>query len=299
MKRYIKLLTVAALIIIVGLIYPSVAKAASVRKDGTIVGTTCWITRSESGYQGSKKVVTIPKGQKLKILGEKSSKFLVNYNKKDVYISNAYVLINVKEYIPSIDLRIDMAQKENLFNMGDERIPGVSDQRFYSIETDEAAWLRYAVATKLLSAQKAFNKDGYGIVIYDAYRPYSVTCKIRDNFKAYLKKKSSSFKSNWFGKLGESWFLAQGVSAHNYGRAVDMSLQQMEDGELLEMPSEMHTLDKRAAYYTWCNNTNKSARNAKYLKTKMESVGFTYLQSEWWHFQVNNITFGSVIDLKL
>ena len=301
-----KILTIAMLTLAVlfSVQFPLVANAASTpsRKDGKINGCTVWITRDTPVYKSGKKVATIPKGKKLEILREKNSRFLVKYKGKKGYVDSTYVLINIKEYIPSLDIRLDMSQKNNLFNMADEKIPHVSDKRFYTSSGSKKgseAWLRYGAAKKLLKAEKKFLKEGYSIVIYDAYRPYSVTCKIRDGFKDFLRGKSYSFKSKWFGSLGESWFLAQHASSHNYGRAIDMSLKKVKTDKLFQMPSKMHTLDKRAAYYTWVNGTSKSAKNARYLKKVMESVGFTYLKSEWWHFQDNSIPNGNVLDLKI
>ncbi len=308
MKRFVKML-LAVLVMTIGVvaINPLAANAASketTRKDGTLKGTTIWLTRNEVAYSSSgKKVATIKKGKKVTAIKQsKSGKILVKYGKKKLYIDSTYVLVNIKEYIPSLDIRLDMSKSENDFNMAGEKIPGVSDKRFYTSKESKAgtaAWLRFQVAQKLLKAQKAFKKDGYGIVIYDAYRPYTITCKIRDGFKKFLKNKPYSFKKKWFGQLGESWFLAQNASSHNYGRAVDMSLKVLETGRMLKMPSKMHTLDKRAAYYYWAGGTGKASKNASYMKKMMEAAGFTYLKSEWWHFQVNSIPYGNVIDLKI
>ena len=293
MKKLLKVLLIVSLI----LSTPLAANAASTRKDGTLKGATIWVTQNTSAYKNGKVFTTIPKGKKVTAIKEKGSLLLVKFGKNKVYISSTYVLIDVKDYIPSIDIRLDMSKEENYFSMGGQKISNVTNSRFYTEKA--SAWLRYSVAKKLLSAQKSFQKDGYGIVIYDAYRPYSVTCKIRNGFSSWLRSKSWSFKSYWFGSLGESWFLAQIASAHNYGRAVDISLKKIKSGNLLEMPSKMHTLDKRAAYYTWAYSNSTSAKNARYLKGKMEAFGFTYLKSEWWHFQVNTIPYGNVLDLKI
>lgn len=302
MRKVTRILLMVTTMILVITSTPLSASAVS-RKDGTLKGSTILITTSTYAYKsGGQRVAVIPKGTKVTAISESGKFIWITYKKKTLYIDSTYVLINIKQYIPTLDIRLDMAKKNNLFNMADEKIPNVSNKRFYTSKGSKkgtSAWLRYSVAKKLLSAQSSFRKDGYSIVIYDAYRPYSVTTSIRDGFKKWLNTKTWSFKNYWFGSLGESWFLAQNASAHNYGRAIDMSLKSIKTGKLLDMPSKMHTLDKRAAYYTWANSTSTSAKNARYLKSKMESFGFTYLQSEWWHFQVNSIPYGSVLDLKI
>ncbi len=278
------------------------AKSKVARKDGEVNGVKVWLTQDTQAKYKNGQTITLSKGKKYKAVRELSDgRLAIQKGKNTLYIDSTYVLINVKKFIPSIEVDLDLASSDNLFNMGGEDIPGVSDKQYYTTSGSEkgsACWLRYEVAKRLCKAQAAFKKDGYSIVIYDAYRPYSVTCSIRDNFSNFLSQKPWSFRS-WFGELGESWFLAQGVSSHNYGRAVDMSLRDTKTKKLLNMPSTMHTLDKRAAYDYWAYSNSKKAKNALYLKKVMESVGFTYLKSEWWHFQVNDIDFGPVIDLAI
>lgn len=244
--------------------------------------------------------ITIPQDTRIEVLDEGTGTFIANYNGNIVEISFTDCLINIKDFIPSIDCWLDMAQPQNMFTMADEQISGLTDRKFYhnpgSADGSEA-WLRYETAVKLKSAQEAFLKDGYSIVIYDAYRPYTCTKEFQSAYRQYLNTKSASFKNQWFGSLGESWFLAQKASSHNYGVAVDMGLKRVSDGYVLPMPSAIHTLDIRSAYCNWSSvMDSEAAGNARYMKSVMESTGFTYLKSEWWHFQ-DTIERGEVIDI--
>lgn len=277
-----------------------VANAASSEdfSDGEIRGCTIRTTQQTVGYQNG-KAITIPKDKKLEAIKEKQGKILVFYKEKKVWIhTKSVLLINVAEYIPSIDINLAMAKKHNFFSMANEEIDGLSNRRFYNAKGSKngtEAWLRYEVAKKLLKAQKVFQDKGYSIIIYDAYRPYTATMEFQKAYRSFLNTKTVSFKKWWFGALGESWFLAQKASSHNYGIAVDMSITK--NGKKVKMPSKIHTLDKRSAYYFWSPANKKSSKNAKFLKEIMESVGFSYLQSEWWHFQDNTVARGNVIDI--
>lgn len=247
------------------------------------------------------QVGVIPQDSRLSVVDESVGGFIADYNGNVVEISFADCLINVKDFIPSIDCWLDMAQPQNMFSMADEQIPGLTDRQFYhnpgSADGSEA-WLRYEAAIKLKNAQEAFLADGYSIIIYDAYRPFSNTKEFQDAYRQYLNTKSMSFKNQWFGSLGESWFLAQKASSHNYGVAVDMGLKRVSDGYVLPMPSAIHTLDIRSAYVSWGSvMDSEAAVNAHYMKSIMEKSGFTYLKSEWWHFQDNSIVRGNVIDI--
>lgn len=248
--------------------------------------------RTTQDIVNNEGVLVIPKNTKVKVVDETTEAFVVEYNDNQYLVSFQASLINIKEFIPSIDCWLDMAQPANMFSMANEQIAGLTDRQFYhntGSSNGTEAWLRYEVAQKLKSAQEAFLADGYSIIIYDAYRPYTCTKEFQSAYRNYLNSKTNDFKRQWFGSLGESWFLAQKASSHNYGIAVDMGLKRVSDGYVLPMPSAIHTLDIRSAYVSWVNADSESAENARYLKDKMESCGFTYLKSEWWHFQDNTV----------
>lgn len=287
MKKFATMFFVTIMSIIIG-----VTASAASPAEGCSIRTTKNIET---------QVGVIPQGTRLVVLDEGTGTFVADYNGNVVEISFADCLINVKDFIPSIDCWLDMAQPQNMFSMADEQIPGLTDRQFYhnpgSADGSEA-WLRYEAATKLKNAQENFLADGYSIIIYDAYRPYTCTKDFQAAYRQYLNTKSTAFKNQWFGSLGESWFLAQKASSHNYGVAVDMGLKRVSDGYVLPMPSAIHTLDIRSAYVSWSSvMDSEAAGNARYMKSIMESAGFTYLKSEWWHFQDNLIVRGNVIDI--
>lgn len=302
MKKKTKLMLLVGLFIIFSIALPANAASSGSKKD-PIVGCTIRTVEQTSGYSSSssyKKILNIPANKKLEVLSSSNGRFRVSYKNKKCWISNSRVLVNIVNFIPHIDVRLDMAQDKNYFSMGNESISGLTNRRFYTSKgarNGTEAWLRYEPAKKLKSAQSKFLKKGYCIVIFDAYRPYSATQQFQKLYRNWLNTKSYSFKSKWFGQLGEGWFLAQNASAHNYGVAIDMTLKKISTEKLVAMPSRMHTLDIRSAYNSWSKKNTPFARNARYLKSTMESVGFTYLLSEWWHFQDNSTYRGSVINI--
>ncbi len=221
------------------------------------------------------------------ILSEKEGMFEIGVNGERYLVDEGDVFINVKEYIPSIEVNLVMADKA-IFQMADEPINGLWGEKFYNREGSEngtEAWVTVSTVKKLAKAQEIFQKDGKCLVINDAYRPYSVTKKFQEAYRAYLNTKTTSFKKKWFGTLGESWFLAQKASSHNYGIAVDVSLKDVKNNQVMDMPTAMHNLDYRAAEYNWCNVNAPACENARYLARVMKMVGMRTLKSEWWHFQ--------------
>lgn len=243
----------------------------------------------------SNEAAVIPADEELPILQEEQGYFKVSYKDQEMWVSEANCLVNAKQYIPTIQVDLGMGNNPNYFNIGDTAIPGVTDQLLYKrsgSQDGSEAWLRYEVIKQLRSAQKIFMKDGYSIKIYDAYRPYSVTIAIRDGYGAFLKTdQGKKLKQEYYyNGYGEGNFLAQKASAHNYGVAVDMTLVETDNNKDITMPSPIHTLDARSGLSSWQDNGTTEASHAQYMKGIMEAYGFTSLDSEWWHFQVNTIS---------
>ena len=73
------------------------------------------------------------------------------------------------------------------------------------------------------------------------------------------------------------YFVAEGTSKHNYGIALDLTIEKLSNGEELEMQTSIHDL----SHYSARDKNNKTANT---LSSIMKKAGFTTLVSEWWHF---------------
>ncbi len=82
---------------------------------------------------------------------------------------------------------------------------------------------------------------------------------------------------------GLSYFLAKSRSKHNSGVALDLTLEDAETGEELQMQTSIHDLSHYAI-------TSENNANANLLASIMTEAGFGTLVSEWWHFQDNDST---------
>ena len=121
---------------------------------------------------------------------------------------------------------------------------------------------------KLLKAVEMFEADGYTVVIYDAYRPTSV-------------------QQRWFDVVRvHKWVADPSIGMggiHDRGVAVDMTLMDTKTGVELDMPTAMHTFTDAAS--RWATMTAEQRKNVDYMTKIMVECGFTYINSEWWHFQ--------------
>jgi len=90
------------------------------------------------------------------------------------------------------------------------------------------------------------------------------------------------------GRYALANFLAKGMSNHNLGVALDLTLVNLYTGEEVQMQTAIHDL-------SWYSEVAKNNPEAKRLRSIMTSAGFGPLESEWWHFQDND----AKADLKL
>ena len=130
------------------------------------------------------------------------------------------------------------------------------------------AFLQRPAAEALVRANKALRKNGYGLLIHDGYRPWSVTKMFWDATPADKKE-----------------FVAdpsQG-SRHNRGCAVDLSLFSLKTGKAVVMPSGYDEMTERS-HINYTGGTDEQRRLRDMLRTAMEAEGFAVYEPEWWHY---------------
>ena len=130
------------------------------------------------------------------------------------------------------------------------------------------AFLQRPAADALVRAAHGLRRLGYGLLIYDAYRPWYVT------------------KVFWDATPPESrWLVANPAlgSKHNRGAAVDITLYDLATGKPVEMPSTYDEATPRAMA-DFPGGTTRQRWHRALLRRVLEVEGFTANPSEWWHF---------------
>ena len=148
------------------------------------------------------------------------------------------------------------------------------------------AFLQRPAALALVEASKELRAQGYGMIIFDGYRPWSVTKAFWD----FTPKEEKHFVAD--PKKG---------SRHNRGCAIDLSLYYLESGEAVEMPSEYDEMNE-SAYVDYDGVTEKQKKYRELLIESMEKHGFKVYKYEWWHFdykdweqyRIQNIQFSDI-----
>jgi zinc D-Ala-D-Ala dipeptidase len=135
--------------------------------------------------------------------------------------------------------------------------------------SEARAFLAAPAAQAVSRASKAAQADGFGLTIFDAYRPWRVTKQLWDATPAGPKK---NYVAN--PKRG---------SKHNRGCAVDLSLHDLKTGLLAEMPTEFDDFSEKA-HRDYMGASPTAIANRTRLQSYLEAQGFVGLSNEWWHF---------------
>jgi D-alanyl-D-alanine dipeptidase len=133
------------------------------------------------------------------------------------------------------------------------------------------AFLQRPAAEALMRAHRALAREGYGLLIHDAYRPWYVTWM----FYEATPDSQRTFVAN----------PATG-SRHNRGAAVDLTLYDLASGRAVRMPSGYDEFTDRA-YVAYPGGTATERARRELLRRVMEAEGFTVNPTEWWHFDYN------------
>jgi len=130
------------------------------------------------------------------------------------------------------------------------------------------AFLQRPAAEALARVNASLKAKGYGLLVYDGYRPWRVTKEFWD-----------------LTPEGKKIFVAnpKNGSRHNRGGAVDLTLYALDTGKEADMGGAYDEMSKRS-YVTFENGPDEALERREVLRKAMEVEGFFPYPWEWWHF---------------
>ena len=163
-------------------------------------------------------------------------------------------LVNLATLDPTIKLEIRYATNRNFLGA--------------PLYLEARAFLQRPAAEALVRASNHLHALGYGLLIYDAYRPWYVT------------------KMFWDGTPDDKKIFVANPKAgsrHNRGCAVDLTLYDLKSGQPVEMTGGYDEMSERS-YPTYPGGTSLERWHRDLLRQAMEAEGFKVQRFEWWHF---------------
>lgn len=205
--------------------------------------------------------------------------------------SRGFVVLT--EAVPDIILE---PRYYSTYNFVGDRIAGYEEPCI--LITREAAEALKAVSADVV-------RQGYRLKVYDAYRPQMAVT----NFVEWAKKLDDTRMKAYFypgedkAFLFDKGYIAE-YSGHSRGSTIDLTLFDMASGKDLDMGGTFDHFGIES-HPDWCGNpdtmeyigaaegveggiTAEQFQNRMILRAAMIKNGFKPLDTEWWHFTLNN-----------
>jgi D-alanyl-D-alanine dipeptidase len=151
-----------------------------------------------------------------------------------------------------------------------------------AVYPEARAFLQRPAADALLLANRKLKAKGYGLVVYDAYRPWSITKLFWDITPADKKMCVAD------PAVG---------SKHNRGCAVDIGLYDIRTGAIVEMPGAYDEMSERS-FVSYTGGTAQQRAHRDLLRNTMEQDGYFFVYpEEWWHYDFRDFREYAVQDI--
>ena len=177
-------------------------------------------------------------------------------------------LVEITKLDPTIRLDIRYATKNNFLGK--------------AVYKQSRAFLQRPAAEALVRINQNLRKQGYGLVVFDGYRPWSVTKVFWDvtpeDKKIFVADPSKG-------------------SRHNRGCAVDLTLFDLKTGKQVKMPSEYDEMTERSHINYECA-TPEARGLRELLRAAMVAEGFVVYEPEWWHYDYKDWKEYLILNLK-
>ena len=175
-------------------------------------------------------------------------------------------MADVKKMVPQIILDLRYATENNFMH-----------RKLYPFLT--TTYMRTTAVKALDSIETELQSKGLGLKIFDAYRPFSITRQMWE-------------------LVGDERYVANPAkgSGHNRGAAVDLTIISLRTKQELDMGTGFDNFSD-TAHHTFMNLPEDVLRNRRYLKDIMERHGFAALETEWWHYSLNNAKDYDLLDI--
>ena len=135
-------------------------------------------------------------------------------------------------------------------------------------------------------AANDLRKQGYRLLIWDSYRPQ----KAVNNFVEWINNPKDEGDKSFYPRLKKSNLIEGNYiaekSGHTRGSTVDLTLIK-KDGSFVDMGGTFD-LFSEISHPDYKKLTKEQKRNRKILHDAMIKAGFKGIDSEWWHYTLEN-----------
>lgn len=144
-------------------------------------------------------------------------------------------------------------------------------------------------AYALKKVQDELERLGFGLLVYDAYRPQRAT----DHFVRWAKDENDNvMKLQYYPNINKKDLFAKGYislkSGHSRGSTVDVTIVSLKTKQILNMGSPYDLFDEVSSVDHTATISKNQHSLRLLLKRRMEKHGWQSYPKEWWHFTLKN-----------
>jgi len=139
-------------------------------------------------------------------------------------------------------------------------------------------------ANALKKVQEEFERLGFGLLVFDAYRPQTAV----NHFVRWSKDSSDiKMKEKFYPNVNKKDLFTEGYisskSGHSRGSTLDVTIVSLRTGHILDLGGPYDLFDKKS--WVGYKNITKNQRAIRLmLQRRMIKHGFKPYEKEWWHF---------------
>jgi len=141
-----------------------------------------------------------------------------------------------------------------------------------------------ALCAALERAQEKAASHGFGLLLWDGYRPQRAV----DRFRRWsAQPEDGRTKARHYPNIDRAEMFDRGYvaarSGHSRGSTVDLTLYHLDTGDLAPMGGG-HDLMDPVSHHGAAGITRVEAHHRQCLRSIMEACGFRPYDYEWWHY---------------
>jgi zinc D-Ala-D-Ala dipeptidase len=145
-----------------------------------------------------------------------------------------------------------------------------------------------ALCAALSVAQERAASHGFGLLLWDGYRPQRAV----ESFRRWAEQpEDGRTKARHYPNLDRSEMFERGYvaarSGHSRGSTVDLTLFHLDSGELAAMGGD-HDLMDVVSHHGAAGLAPAEEQNRRLLCSVMEESGFDRFDQEWWHYSLRD-----------
>ena len=146
------------------------------------------------------------------------------------------------------------------------------------------------LALALKHVQNDLRHFGYGIKIFDAYRPQ----KAVNHFSRWSTNDDFLMKDSFYPNIKKRDLFKKGYiaskSGHSRGSTIDLTIINLKTKKELDMGTTYDFFGVESSY-NYSGLTYEQSSNRLLLFSIMKKYGFKHFTKEWWHFTLENESF--------